>query len=88
MAVVNVTTKGQIVGLNADLMMLLSNTDGSALVTATRADGVWTIHAEGIDDVSAAMRAEAITAMNEHAQASTGAAFYTAQVQPGLAQQA
>lgn len=87
---VQVTTKGQTVGLNPDLMMLLSNDDGSVLVTATRANGIWTIHANvgNVADSTATTRNDAISSMTAHAQAALGHENYTSQVQAGLRQQA
>ena len=85
MAVITVTTKGQIIGLNDDLMVLLSNDDAAEVVRASRTDGTWTVHADGQGDTTATNRGDAIGAMVAHAQTATGADNYTAQIQPGLA---
>ncbi|SRX93552.1 hypothetical protein MSP7336_01790 [Mycobacterium shimoidei] len=85
----SVKTKGRIIGLNPDLMKLLSSDDGTELVTATRVDGIWTIQAEGQEDVTAQVRSGpdgAIRAMLRHAAAVTGEPNYTAQSEPGLDQ--
>lgn len=87
MAHVIAETKGRILGLNPDLMLLLDNTTGTELVRATRADGQWTIHADGHDDLTAADRNTAITAMIGHAQTATGAENYTGTIQAGLRDQ-
>lgn len=65
-----VQTDHQIAAFGVDEMQLLDNTDsGKTLVTAIRADDVWTISAEGVDDVTAVDRATAITKMTEQALA-------------------
>lgn len=58
------------------------------LVTAQRASGTWTIHAEGVDDVTTASRSDAIDALLEHALLLPGAkSGYSTTVPHGLRDQ-
>lgn len=61
-----VKTDHQIVAFG-DNQMRLYDRDGTELVTATRTDDEWTIHADGIDDEYTDNRAAAVTAMTQHA---------------------
>ncbi|PQM51838.1 hypothetical protein C5U48_13005 [Mycolicibacter virginiensis] len=79
-----VRTKGQIVALNSDLMTLVDNADGATMVTASRADGVWTIAADGQPDRTAADRPAALQAMCDLAVELCDGTFFTAQYPPGL----
>ena len=64
-----VMTDHQILAFGADLMHLLDRSTGNTLVTATRdPGGLWTIHADGTDDVTAVNRGEAITDLTEQAR--------------------
>lgn len=81
-----VKTDHQIVAFGENLMRLFDR-DGTELVTATRTDDEWTIHAEGLDDTTATSRAEAVTAMTEHALAAhprEGGQGYSTFVPSGL----
>ncbi|MUL47619.1 hypothetical protein FZI85_25230 [Mycobacterium sp. CBMA293] len=59
----DVATSHQIVAFGNEMMKLFECATAAVVVTATRADGVWTVHAEGIDDVTAIDRGVAVTAM-------------------------
>lgn len=67
----SVQTDHQIVAFGADQMKLFDAT-GDPIVTATRADGIWTIHAEDVTDVTAEDRAGALEAMPQQAFALLG----------------
>jgi|UPI00061B5C0C hypothetical protein len=69
----DVQTDHQIVAFGADTMGLFNAADGTPVATAVRAEGVWTIHADGIDDTTAANRPDAIDALKAHALALPGA---------------
>lgn len=61
---------------------------GDPLVTAERADGTWTIHAEGVDDVTVDNRSDALDALLAHALLLPGAkAGYSTTVPHGLREQ-
>ncbi|MDF1902765.1 hypothetical protein PXH78_27020 [Mycolicibacterium smegmatis] len=77
-------TKGRVIGLNEDLMMVLCNVTGNAVVTASRVDGVWTISNDSTSR-TADNRRDAIAVMVDVAKGLDS--YYTAQVQPGLADQ-
>ncbi|CKH14127.1 Uncharacterised protein [Mycolicibacterium smegmatis] len=79
-----VRTKGRVIGLNEDLMMVLCNVTGNAVVTASRVDGVWTISNDSTSR-TADNRRDAIAVMVDVAKGLDS--YYTAQVQPGLADQ-
>lgn len=79
-------TDHQIVPFGDDLMQLFDSNNGTAIVTATRTDGTWTVHAEGIDDVTAPDRPAAITALTEQALAALPGTGYSTTVPHGLAE--
>ncbi|KIU18330.1 hypothetical protein [Mycolicibacterium llatzerense] len=81
----DVRTDHKIVAFDSELMRLFNCADGTVIVTATRADGSWTVHADGVDDVTAADRPTAITAMTEQALAALPGAGYSTTVPYGLA---
>lgn len=68
----DVQTDHQIVAFGPDLMRLFASATGDIIVEATRAEGVWTIHAEGIPDTTAPDRAAALGEMPQHAFAALG----------------
>lgn len=80
----DVRTDHQIVAFDTELMQLFNCEDGAVIVTASRADGIWTVHADGIDDVTAADRPAAITAMTEQALAVLPGTGYSTTVPYGL----
>ncbi|GAA2418023.1 hypothetical protein [Mycolicibacterium llatzerense] len=80
----DVLTDHKIVAFDSELMQLFNCADGTVIVTATRADGTWTMHADGVDDVTAADRPAAITAMIEQALAALPGAGYSTTVPYGL----
>lgn len=80
-------TKGQIIALNTDHMQLVNNADGNVMVTATRADGAWTITAEGQSDRTATDRPAAIQAMADLAVECCPDSYFTTQLPPGLLEQ-
>ena len=85
----DVRTDHQIVAFDSELMQLFDSATGAAIVTATRVGGVggtWTVSADGVDDVTAADRQAAITAMIEQALAALGGTGYSTTVPHGLAE--
>lgn len=80
-----VRTDHKIVAFDTELMQLFNCADGVVIVTATRADGVWTVHADGVDDVTAPDRPAAITAMTEQALAALPGTGYSTTVPTDLA---
>lgn len=83
----DVQTDHRIVGFGADRMMLFDANEGVVIVDCNRLDGgPWTIHAEGIDDVTVETRPEAITAMVEQALAVLPGTGYSCTVPHGLAE--
>lgn len=87
MAQMSVQTDHQIVDFPiAHMMGLLDNASpGQPIVVATRGPGTtWVIHADGIDDVIANTRAEAITAMIDHALTILPGTGYSTLVPHGL----
>lgn len=77
-------TSHQIIAFGTELMQLFDSTDGTIVVTAERIDGTWTVKATGIDDVTAANRADAITALIDQALASLSGTGYSTLVPHGL----
>lgn len=67
-----------------DMMALFDSASGQQVVSATRAGGSWTIHAEGLEDATAADRRSAITALNEHALELHPGTFVTVMTPPGV----
>ncbi len=80
----DVKTDHQIVAFDTELMQLFNCADGTVIVTASRAAGTWTVHADGVDDVTAPDRQAAITAMTEQALAALGGTGYSTTVPYGL----
>lgn len=71
-----------------DVMATIDCNTMAQIVVATRSEGIWTIHADGIDDVTATNRPDAIDAMREHALAKLGPSGangegYTRTIPPG-----
>ena len=83
----DVQTDHQILAFGADKMALFDRQSGNVIVEANRADDVWTVHADGIDDTTAASRSEAVTAMTEHALAALPGTGYSTLVPYGLTEQ-
>ena len=79
-----VITDHMIVAFGSDIMQLFNSSDGLVIVTATRTAGTWTMHADGIADITAADRPAAITAMTEHALAALPGTGYSTTVPHGL----
>ncbi|ASR75884.1 minor tail protein [Mycobacterium phage Aziz] len=73
----HVQTDHQVVGFGIDHMKLFDARTGEPLVSATRVDGVWTVEAIGIPNVTAEDRPGALTAMTEQALASLGGTGYS-----------
>lgn len=59
----DVQTDHKIVTYGADLMKLCDANSGAEIVVASREDGIWTVHADGIDDVTTPNRSDAVDAM-------------------------
>lgn len=81
----NVRTDHQIIPFDNDRMALFDNNSGSAIVTATREDGTWTISGAGAEDRTADNRADAIQALIDHALESQPDSGYSTLVPHGLA---
>lgn len=82
----DVRTDHQIVPFDTELMKLFNCEDSTVIVTATRTEGAWTVHADGADDVIAPDRPAAITAMTEQALAVLPGTGYSTTVPHGLAE--
>ena len=84
----DVQTDHQIVPFGDDNMGLFNAADGTPVATAVRTDGTWTIHADGIDDVTTDNRGDAIDALKAHALALPDAkSGYSTTVPHGLRDQ-
>lgn len=59
----DVATSHQIVAFGTELMKVFECATAAVVVTATRAEGTWTVHADGLDDVTATDRESAVVAM-------------------------
>jgi hypothetical protein len=81
-----VKTDHQIAAFGDDLMRLFDSATGEPIVTATRADGTWTVTADSVPDVTAADRSAALTAMTEQALAALPGAGYSTLIPHGLAE--
>lgn len=83
---VNVTTDHQVFPFGDNTMALFDSATGAQLVSATRENigAPWTIRAEGADDVTTLVRAEAITALIDHALSVLPGSGYTCLVPTGL----
>lgn len=64
----------QVVAFGGDLMRLFNSNTGETIVEATRIGGAgpWTVHAEGVEDVTAPDRAAALDVMPQHAFTALG----------------
>lgn len=83
----DVQTDHRIVSFGDDRMMLFDATEGAVLVDCNRVDGGdWTITTDGVDDVTAATRPEAIQAMIDQALAALPGTGYSCTVPHGLAE--
>lgn len=84
-----VTTDHQVIPFGDDAMGLYeTGAINAPLVTATRTGGVWTVHSDGIDDVTTGDRSSAITALMDHALLLPGAKpGYSTMVPHGLRDQ-
>lgn len=82
----DVHTDHQIVAFGGDRMMLFDANEGQVIVDCNRADGVWTAVADGVPDVTAGNRADAITAMIDQALAALPGTGYSCTVPHGLAE--
>ena len=83
---VDVHTDHQIVAFGGDRMMLFDANEGVVIVDCNRADGVWTAVADGVPDMTADNRPDAITAMIEQALAALPGSGYSCTVPHGLAE--
>ncbi|MEU9805014.1 hypothetical protein [Mycobacterium sp. NPDC050853] len=84
----DVQTDHQIVGFGTNRMQLFNSPDGAVLVTAERPDETspWTVHADGVPDVSATDRPTAITALCDQALAALPGTGYSTLCPHGLAE--
>lgn len=82
----DVQTDHRIVAFGGDRMMLFNADEGVVIVDCNRANGVWTVSAEGVPDVTADNRPDAITAMVDQALNSLGGTGYSCTVPHGLAE--
>lgn len=80
----SVRTDHQIVAFGPDQMRLFANSDGATIVTATREGDEWTVTAEGVPDVTADNRPDAVNAMIEQALAALPGDGYSTLVPHGL----
>lgn len=80
----DVTTSHQIVAFGTELMQLFDCATAAVVVTATRAEGVWTVHADGVDDVTATDREPAVVAMTDQLLAALPGTGYSTTVPHGL----
>lgn len=79
-------TDHQVITFGSDTMGLYESGAISApLVTATRNDGMWTVHADGLDDITTADRGAALDAMKSQALLLPGAkGGYSTMIPNGL----
>ena len=84
----DVQTDHRIVAFGDDRMMLFDAEAGVVIVDCNRAapGEVWTAVADGVPDVTAANRPDAITAMVDQALNSLGGTGYSCTVPHGLAE--
>lgn len=84
----DVQTDHRIVSFGDDRMMLFDASEGAVIVDANRAalGEPWTVAADGVEDVTAADRPAAITAMVDQALKSLGGTGYSCTVPHGLAE--
>lgn len=85
----DVVTDHTVIAFGVDAMGLYATGELAApIVTAQRADGEWTIHADGIADTTADNRGDAIDALKAHALLLPGAkSGYSTTVPHGLRDQ-
>lgn len=82
----NVRTDHQVIPFDDNRMALFDNNTGTAIVTAERDQTqVWTVHADGVDDVTANNRQDAIQALIDQALASQPGTGFSTLVPHGLA---
>lgn len=65
-------TDHQVMAFGDHLMRLFDAATGDLIVEATRTDNTWTITAEGVPDVTAETRADALAEMPQQAFAALG----------------
>lgn len=84
----DVHTDHRIVAFGSDRMMLFNADEGAVIVDASRPDaqGDWTVVADGVPDVTASTRVEAIQAMVDQALAALPGSGYSCTVPHGLAE--
>lgn len=84
----DVQTDHRIVAFGEDRMMLFDANEGVVIVDCTRPDtnSPWTIIVEGLENVSAATRVEAIQTMIDQALASLPGTGYSCIVPHGLSE--
>lgn len=82
----HVQTDHHILAVGGDKMTLFDPEAGKVLVSATRMGGSWTVHTEGLSDVSSPSRQAAIHAMTEHALTLLPGTGYSTLVPHGLAE--
>lgn len=80
----DVRTDHQIVAFGTERMMLFDSEAGTVIVDANRSQGIWTIEAQGIPDVTASNRPDAIQAMVDQALAALPGTGYSCTVPHGL----
>lgn len=80
----DVHTDHQIVAFGPDRMMLFDTDAGQVIVDCNRADGVWTAVADGVADMTADTRPDAIQMMVEQALAALPGTGYSCTVPHGL----
>ena len=78
-------TSHQIVPFGTELMKVFDCKTAEAVVTATRTpDGIWTVRADGVPDVTAPDREAAVMAMTEQTTAALPGTGYSTTVPHGL----
>ena len=80
----DVKTDHQIVSFGKDRMMLIDADAGDVIVDATRSQGIWTVVADGVANVTAGSRPDAIQAMVDQALAALPGTGYSCTVPHGL----
>lgn len=80
----DVRTDHQIVAFGTERMMLFDSQEGTVIVDANRSQGIWTIEAPGVTNVTAGNRPDAIQAMVDQALASLPGTGYSCTVPHGL----
>mgnify|MGYP000965608912 CR=1 FL=1 len=80
----DVRTDHQIVAFGTERMMLFDSEAGTVIVDANRSQGIWTIEAQGIPNITASNRPDAIQAMVDQALAALPGTGYSCTVPHGL----